>query len=154
MRGAKRGSFAMGVTRCGLSSSMFSLPFMVLEHVNILKSFRIFESHLVLKKIIKKTSMEILTSYLETIIHEPKFWTLFSGQFSRRKQNLQEENAGNAMKHKIVAIPKLLPIFYIKHLLQHTKRNLGLQGDCLFMSFTKQGKQPNNGFVSDWIIQF
>jgi len=43
----------------GVFGAMFAPPFTVLEHVNILTSFRIFESHLVLKNTNTKMSMEI-----------------------------------------------------------------------------------------------
>jgi len=40
--GAKQGSFAMAVTSCGVSSSIFPLPFTVWEHVNILAASAFF----------------------------------------------------------------------------------------------------------------
>jgi len=58
--------------------------------------------------------MHILIFRADRIKHDPKFWILFSGQFSRQNQKLQEENAGNSMKDKIVADPKCLPIFDMK----------------------------------------
>jgi len=87
--------------------------------------------------------LEVLISPVENIQLEPKFWILFSEQFSRQNQNLQEENAGNLMKHKIVSDPKNSFPF-----LKWKQPKETLQGDRFFMYFTKQGKQLNNGFVS------
>jgi len=53
---------------------------------------------------------------------ELKFWILFSGQFSRQNQNLQEQNTGNLVKHKIVADPKFFPIFEMKNNCQNTTK--------------------------------
>jgi len=63
---------------------------------------------------------------VENIKHEPKFLILFSGQRSRKNQNIQQENAGNLVNHKIVADPKSLPIFDMKTIVATHPKKLGI----------------------------